>query len=61
MMIYSAGKQVTYQSRFYTVDHVHLSGYELKIHLIGLAHSVSADEVFCEPSIFKLPHEREDV
>lgn len=50
MMIYSAGKEVQYNGKYYTVSHVHISGFELLVCLNGLDRSLPAEEVYCEPT-----------
>lgn len=54
MMLYTSGKQVTYQGQIYVVDSVHLRGFELIVWLQGMDHGVPSDEVFCEPTEISL-------
>ena len=55
MMLYTAGKEVWYNGKYYTVSHVHLCGYDLFVYLTGLDRSVPAEEVVCEPTELDKP------
>lgn len=55
MMLYTAGKEVWYNGKYYIVSHVHISGSDLLVYLHGLDRSVPAEQVFCEPTELDKP------
>lgn len=50
-MIYTRGKEVWYNGRYYNVDHVHVQGYYLLVYLDGIATGIPSEQVFCEPTV----------
>ena len=52
--IFSPGKEVRYQGRYYKIDHVSISGYILKVYLIDYHGGVPAEDIVCEPTTFTL-------
>ena len=53
MRVYSSGKEVEYQGRFYRVEYVHLRGMDLLVKLDGIREQIDARHLACEPTVFK--------
>ncbi len=51
---FNRGKQVIFNGRTYTVEHVSISNSDLFVKLDGLAGLVNSDEVHCEPTLFSI-------
>lgn len=52
--IFKSGKIVTYKGNIYTVDHVKVSGYKLKVKLKELQEEIDAIYIDCKPTTFML-------
>jgi len=50
MQIFRPGTQVQYNGNIYTVDHVGLSGYRLRVYLVDYPTPIDSHLLQCEPT-----------